>query len=252
MDLGIAGKVAVITGASSGLGKAVAYALAAEGVGLALFARSGDALRTIAADIEKQHGVPAMAVAGDMRIEADVERLVRELQHKFGAPDILVLNTGRPPKPMHEVLDEKDDAKWEEAYRVQLWGAILVARRIVPLIVERGWGRVIAIATASVKHPMPKHGLSTIFKAGLMAYTKHLANEIAAKGVTVNTISPGSIDSNVRPAEVIAARLKTVPLGRFGRPEEFAATVAFLASQQAGFITGANVQIDGGMAAALY
>ena len=251
MDLGIAGKVAVITGASSGLGKTIAYTLAAEGVKVVLFARSCDILRAIAADIEQKHNVPALAVAGDMRLATDVGRLLSELQRKFGAADILVLNTGRPPKPMHDVLDEKDDAKWEEAYRVQLWGAILVARSIVPLMLDRGWGRVIAITTASVKHPMPQHGLSTIFKAGLTAYIKHLANEVASKGITVNSIAPGSIDSNVRPAEVIAARLKTIPLGRFGRPEELAATVAFLASQQAGFITGTNVQVDGGMAAAL-
>ncbi|MBI4191847.1 MAG: SDR family NAD(P)-dependent oxidoreductase, partial [Betaproteobacteria bacterium] len=212
MDLGIRGKVAVVTACSSGLGKAVAQALAAEGVRLVLFARSADLLRTAAAEIEKQHTVPVLAVPGDMRSPADVERLVTEMQQKFGSPDILVLNTGRPPHPLREVLEETDEARWEDAYRTQLWGAVLVARRIVPLIVERGWGRVIAITSASVKQPMVHHGLSTVFRAGVTAYMKHLANEIAAKGVTVNTVGPGSIDTPTpRTSAQMAERLRRVP-----------------------------------------
>ncbi len=253
MNLGIAGKVAVITASSSGLGNAVAHALAAEGVKLVMFARSEDLLRKSAADIEKQYNVPVLAVAGDMRSAADVERLVSAMQEKFGGPDILILSTGRPPVPMREVLDETDDARWEDAYRVQLWGAVLVARKVVPLIVARGWGRVIAITSASVKQPMPKHGLSTVFRAGLTAYMKHLANEIAAKGVTVNTVCPASIaTASLTASYDPTERIKRIPLGRMGKPEELAATVAFLASEQSGFITGASLHVDGGMVASLY
>jgi 3-oxoacyl-[acyl-carrier protein] reductase len=252
MNLGIAGKVAVVTACSSGLGKAVACALAAEGVKLVLFARSAATLHTIAANIENKHGVPVLAVAGDMRSPADVERLVTELRQKFGAPDILVLNTGRPPKPMREVLKETEDARWEDAYQTQLRAAILVAGKVVPLLLDRGWGRVIAITSASVKQPMPRHGLSTVFRAGVTAYMKHLANEIAARGVTVNTVCPGLIDSVFRNSDEIAERLKSVPLKRLGRPDEFAATVVFLASDCAGFITGASLHVDGGAVASLY
>lgn len=252
MDLGIRGKVAVVTASSSGLGKAVAEALAAEGAKLVLFARSADLLRTVAAEIEKERNVPVLAVPGDMRSAADVERLVAEMQKTFGAPDILVLNTGRPPRALREVLQETDDERWEDAYQTQLKAAVQVASRIVPLIVERGWGRVIAITSASVKQPMLHHGLSTVFRAGLTAYMKHLANEVAAKGVTVNTVGPGSIDTPTpRTSAHIADRLKRVPMGRLGRPEEFAAMIAFLASEQAGFITGANLHVDGGMVASL-
>jgi len=252
MDLGIAGKVAVVTASSSGIGKAVAQALAAEGVKLVLFSRSADLLRATAAEIEKQHDVPVLAVPGDMRSPADVERLVSALQQKFGAPDILILNTGRPPRALRKVLDETDDERWEDAYQTQLRAAVLVASRIVPLIVERGWGRVIAITSASVKQPMLQHGLSTVFRAGVTAYMKHLANEIAARGVTVNTVGPGSIDTPTpRTSEYMAERLRRVPMGRLGRPEEFAAMVAFLASNHAGFITGANLHVDGGTVASL-
>lgn len=253
MDLGIAGKVAVVTACSSGLGEAVARGLAAEGVKLALFARSAEKLRTLAGEIEQKHEVPVLAVAGDMRSRADVERFAAALQEKFGAPDILVLNTGRPPRALRPVLDETDDARWEDAYQTQLWGAVLVTRRIVPMMLDKGWGRVIAITSASVKQPMLRHGLSTIFRAGVTGFMKHLANEVAANGVTVNTVGPGSIDTPTpRNPHDMAERLKRVPLGRLGRPEEFAATVVFLASEQAGFITGATLNVDGGTMAALY
>ena len=245
MNLGIAGKVALVTASSQGLGKAVAHALAAEGVRLMLFARSEPALRSTAAEIEKQHNVPVLAVPGDMRSEADVDRLVTELQQKFGGVDILVLNTGHPPKPRREVLQETEDARWEEGYRTLLWGVILVARKVVPLLLDRGWGRVIAITSASVKHPMPRHGLSTVFRAGVTGYMNHLANEIAPKGVTVNTVCPGSIDTNHKSGNESSERLKLVPIGRLGRPEEFAATVAFLASDYAGFISGTSLHVDG-------
>jgi len=153
---------------------------------------------------------------------------------------------------MVEVLKENDDARWEDAYQTQLRGAVHGANRIVPLMLGRGWGRVIAITSATVKQPMPRHGLSTIFRAGVTAYMKHLANEIAAQGVTVNTVCPGLIDTVFRKPEEVAERMKLFPLQRMGRADEFAATVSYLASEQAGFITGASVHVDGGAVASLY
>ncbi len=253
MDLGIAGKLAIVTASSGGLGDAVARALAAEGVNLALFARSQDRLHANAAEIERRYQVRALPVAGDMRLRKDVENLVAVVAREFGGPDILVLNTGRPPLPTREVLAETEDERWEKAYRTQLWGAILVARIVVPLLVQRGWGRVIAITSASVKQPMPSHGLSTVFRAGVTGMMKHLANETAAKGVTVNCVCPASIATEgLKQSYDLAERVKRVPVGRIGRPEELAAAVAFLASDLAGFITGASIQVDGGMVASLY
>ena len=253
MDYGIAGKAALITASSSGLGKAAAHALAAEGANVVLFSRGASVLQATATEIEQQHKVRALAVAGDMKIEADVDRLIDILKREFGAPDILVLNTGRPPLSLRPVLDETEHQRWEDAYRTQLWGGIMVTQKVVPLMLDRGWGRVIAITSASVKQPTPRKGLSTIFKIGINAYMKHLANEIAATGVTVNIVCPANIDTpTYRNDFELAARRTRVPMGRLGSPRELAAAVAFYASNSAGFITGTSLVVDGGMTAALF
>ena len=252
MNLGITAKTAIVTAASSGLGEYAARALAAEGVNLVIFARSADTLRAKAADIAKTFGVKTLPVPGDMRVPADVDRLITETQREFGGPDILVLNTGRPPVPMREVLDETEDARWQDAYETQLRGAVRVAGKVAPLLVSRGWGRIVGITSASVKQPMVKHGLSTVFRAGLTGYLRHLANEIAASGVTVNTVCPASIGTEALGRSYdFKVRAQQVPMRRIGRPEELGAMVAFLCSDLAGFTTGAAIQVDGGMVASL-
>lgn len=258
MDLGIAGKVALVTASSAGMGKNIAHSLAAEGVDVVLFARSADKLDAAAHEIAQRHGTRVLAVPGDMRSSDDVERLAQTLMREFGGLDILILNTGRAPNPIRATLDETDDARWHEAYQTQLWGAILVAKRMVPLMLGRGWGRIIAITSASVKQPMAHHSLSTVFRAGVTAYMKHLANEIGASGVTVNCVSPALIDTAHRgppPAgrseAETAARKKLTPLGRMGTQEEVTGVVTFLASRQAGFITGSSIQVEGGMIGSL-
>ena len=252
MNLGITGKTAIVTASSGGLGEYAARALAAEGVNLVLFARSADTLRTKAAEMSAQYGVRVLPVAGDMRIAADVDRLLSETQREFGDPHILVLNTGRPPVPMREVLDESDDARWLQAYETQLRGAVRVVSKVAPLMVARRWGRIVGITSATVKQPMTKHGLSTVFRAGLTGYLRHLANETAAQGVTVNTICPASVGTEAMEKSYdLKIRAQQVPMQRIGKPEELGATVAFFCSELAGFTTGAAVQVDGGMVAAL-
>ena len=252
MNLGISGKTAIVTASSGGLGEFAARALAAEGVNLVLFARSVDTLRNKAAAIAQQYGVRVVPVVGDMRVAADVDRLTLEVQQQFGGPDILVLNTGRPPLPMREVLDETDDERWREAYETQLRGAIRVVGKVAPLLVARGWGRIVGITSATVKQPMTRHGLSTVFRAGLTGYLRHLANEIAATGVTVNTVCPASVGTEAMEKSYdLKLRAQQVPMRRIGRPQELGAMVAFLASDLAGFTTGAAIQVDGGMVASL-
>lgn len=258
MDLGIAGKNALVTASSAGMGKNIAHALAAEGVNVMLFARSADKLAPLAREIEQQHGTRAIAVAGDMQVAADVERLAEALKREFGGPDILVLNTGRAPNPIRAVLKETEEARWHEAYQIQLWGVIQVAKAVVPQMLGKGWGRIIAITSASVKEPMPNHSLSTVFRAGVTAYMKHLANEIGPGGITVNCVSPALIDTSHRAAHAAyseaetAERRKLTPLGRMGTQQEVTGVVAFLASRQAGFITGSSIQVEGGMLGSLY
>ena len=257
MDLGISGKTALVTASSGGMGRNIAHALAAEGVNVVLFARSAGKLQEVAAEIEGKHGVKALAIAGDITVAADVERLAHTLQDKFGAPDILILNTGRAPNPLRATLDELDEARWQAAYQNQLWGAIQVAKSIVPLMMKRNWGRVIAITSSSVKEPMSHHALSTVFRAGVTAYMKHLANEAGVQGITVNCVAPALIDTSHRTgtsaysAEMHEARKKLTPLGRMGTQEEIAGVVTFLASMQAGFITGSTIQVEGGMLRAM-
>jgi 3-oxoacyl-[acyl-carrier protein] reductase len=257
MDLGIKSKVALVTASSAGMGRNIAHALAAEGAHVVLFARSADKLQAVAGEIEDKHGVRALAVAGDMLSGDDVGALAAAIRREFGAPDILVLNTGRAPNPLRATLDESEEARWHEAYHNQLWGAIQVTNGVLPLMLGRGWGRIIAITSASVKAPMPHHALSTVFRAGVTAYVKHLANEVGAHGITANCVAPALIDTSHRTGsaaytpEQAQARRKLTPLGRMGTQEEVTGVVAFLASRQAGFVTGSTILVEGGMTGSL-
>lgn len=246
MDLGIADKRAVVIGGTSGLGLASAEALAAEGVDLVLFSRSRDSLDATCTSLTDRFGVRVDAVAGDLTLRADVAALADHLRGTGGA-QILVLNTPRPPSPMRDFLDETEDDRWTEAYQNQLHGALNVLREITPIIADGSWGRIVAITSASVKEPLPRHALSTIFRAGVQAALKHLAEELGARGVTVNSVAPATIITpTFAQYHNMEERVAALPLKRGGRVEELGATVAFLASDHAGFITGQTIQMDGG------
>jgi 3-oxoacyl-[acyl-carrier protein] reductase len=253
MNLGIKGRTALVTASSAGMGRNIAHTLAAEGVNVVLFARSAEKLQGVARDIEQKYDVKALAVAGDMLVEGDVARLASTLKREFGAPDIVVLNTGRAPNPLRATLDESEEARWHEAYHNQLWGVIQVATHVIPLMRARGWGRIIAVTSASVKEPMPHHSLSTVFRAGVTAYMKHLANELGAEGITVNCVAPALIDTSHRSGGAAyseaqtESRKKLTALGRLGTQEEVCGVVTFLTSMQAGFITGSSINVEGGM-----
>ncbi len=257
MDLGIAGKTALITAASGGMGRNIARALAAEGARPVLFARSADKLDATASEIRADYNIDALAVAGDMLKEEDLRRL-KEILVKLGGLDILVLVTGRPPWPIGETLEEGDASRWQAAYENQLLSVIKVANALVPGMLERGWGRIVSITSASAKQPMVRKTLSTTFRAGVTAYLKGLAVEIAHSGVTVNCVAPVFVETPHREGtlayteEESKKRAGANPLGRLGTQEELCGTVLFLASQQSGFTTGSTITVDGGMVSSLF
>jgi 3-oxoacyl-[acyl-carrier protein] reductase len=251
VDLGIAGKRALVIGGSSGLGLATCEALAREGVRLVIFARGKTNLESARESLKASYEVNVDVVSGDLTERADVVALATYLRESGGV-DILVLNTPRPPSPMRDFLDENEDVRWEEADKNQLQGALNVLREITPLLLGKGWGRIIGLTSASVKQPMPRHALSTIFRAGVQAALKHLVAEVGPHGVTVNAVAPATV---VTPTfsrfHDLEHRIQQTALKRAGHPEELASTVTFLASQQAGFLTGQVLQLDGGMTVSL-
>ena len=257
MDLGIRGKLALVTASSGGMGRNIAHTLAAEGADVVLFSRSEEKLRGVCQEIESQHGVKATAVAGDMTRHDDVLRLAERLR-SLGGPDIVVLVSARPPNPLRETLKEDEQARWDDAYRAQLWSVIDLATVTVPQMIGRGWGRIVAVTSASAKQPMAMHALSTVFRAGVTAYMKGLAAEVARHGITVNCVAPALIDTSHRQGrsaytrDQAEQRRTLTPMGRMGTQEELCGVITFLTSRQAGFVTGSTVAVEGGMIGSLF
>lgn len=256
MDLGLSKRVALVTASSGGIGMNVARMLAGEGADIVLYARSADKLEQLAQTLREERGVRVLAVAGSMLEQADVSRLFEAIETEFGRLDIVVLNTGRPPSPLRSAKDEVEKGRWDQSYETLLSGVVAVSQRAAGLMVAGGWGRMIAITSASVHLPMPHHALSTVFRAGVEAYMKHLASELGPAGITVNCVAPALIDSSHRASTVAyspeqtAKRREMSALKRLGSHEELCSVVAFLASGPAGFVTGEPIRVDGGMTVA--
>lgn len=255
--MGLKGKLALVTASSGGLGRSIVDSLAAEGANLVLFARSQDKLEELARTTSERHRVKVIAVPGSMVAAADVQRLCFTLK-ELGGPDVLVLLTGRPPTPLRPTLDETERSRWDEAYRNQLSAVVEVVNGVVPLMLGHEWGRIIAVTSAHAKQPVVGHALSTVFRAGVTAYMKGLAAEIASERITVNCVAPALIETSHRTgqaaytAEQTAHRQTLTPLGRMGTQEEVSAVVTFLASRQGGFVTGSTIAVEGGMVGALF
>ncbi|HET9893404.1 MAG TPA: SDR family oxidoreductase [Streptosporangiaceae bacterium] len=252
MDLGIAGRTAVVCASTSGLGEATARALAAEGARVAVCGRRGDLAGKIAAELPGAIGVEV-----DLTQPGGPAALASAALAAFGRVDILVLNSPGPPPGGSTDIDDVAITKAMES--LVLPHQRLVAR-LLPGMRERGWGRILALASVGVVAPIPSLALSNIGRAALGGYLKTLANEVARDGVTVNLLLPGRIATARTAAmntyraaregvdvEEFAARAQAaIPVGRFGRPEEFGAVAAFLCGQPASYITGTAVRCDGG------
>ncbi len=242
MDLGIAGRRVAVAGASAGLGLATARALAAEGAHVVIGARSAERLEQAAASIDGD----VTAVVGDVGTPAGATEWARAAAEALGGVDIVVPNAGGPPAGTFASTDL--DA-YEPALELNLLSVVAMCKELVPAMQATGWGRVVAITSMSVRQPIPDLILSNTARAGATGFLKTLALEVAADGVTVNSVLPGSHDTDrirtLYRGDTRAAATD-IPVGHLGRPDDFGAVVAFLCSDQARFITGAAVPVDGG------
>ncbi len=253
MDLGIKGRKALVCASSKGLGLGCARALAEAGVSLVMNARGVEALESSAAAIRADFGVEVTTIACDVTTSEGQAKVIAAAQ----GVDILVTNAGGPPPGMWTDWDREDFIK---ALDANMLTPIAFIKALVPGMMERGWGRVVNITSQSVKAPIAILGLSNSARAGLTGYVAGTSRQVAGKGVIMNNLQPGihatdravSLDKGVSEAQGItmeeakAQRAAGIPAGRYGTPEEFGATCAFLCSQFAGFIVGQNILLDGG------
>lgn len=253
MDLGIKGKRGLVTASSKGLGLGCARALAAAGVDLVVNARGADALEQAAEDIRRDFGVDVTAVAADI-VDPDGRARVLEAA---GDIDILVTNAGGPPPGLWSDWEREDFIK---ALDANMLTPIALMKELLPGMIDRGWGRVVNITSQSVKAPIAALGLSNSARAGLTGYVAGTARQVARHGVTINNLLPGThataradaLDNGASEKEGIsfdearARRQAGIPVGRYGTPDEFGATCAFLCSANAGYIVGQNILHDGG------
>ncbi len=261
MDLGLRDRVALVTAGSKGLGRAIALELAAEGARVAICARGQVALDATVAEIVNAGG-RAMGVVADVSNPGDVMRLVDDVRKAWGPVDILVTNSGGPRSGAFDVLTPED---WDQAARLLLASTVNLARAVVPEMRARKWGRILNVTSIAAKQPVDGLMLSNSLRAAVMAFARTLANEVAADGVTVNTLMPGYtrtdrvVDLAAQMAasggttpEAVAGRWEAeIPMRRLGEPREFGALAAFLASDRASYITAQSIAVDGGWIKAL-
>jgi 3-oxoacyl-[acyl-carrier protein] reductase len=245
MDLGIEGRTAIVGGASAGIGRAIAQALTAEGVRVVLSSRDPERTRAAAEEVGAAAGI-----AWDTSDVAGADRLVDEAEAAVGPIDIVVVNTGGPPAGPDPLAF--DDAQWEEAHRNLVRAPMALLRRVLPGMRERRWGRVVGVASTSVREPIANLMLSNAERSATLAAFKTLSREVAPDGVTINTLLTGRIATRRMEAmygsldEAEEAAREAVPAARLGRPEEMAWAAAFLCSERAAYVTGAALPVDGG------
>jgi len=262
MDLELTGRVALVTAASKGLGRATATRLAAEGARVMISSRGADQLARTAQEIGEATGAQVEHCPADVADAADLDRLLAETQLRLGDVDVLVNNAGGPPPGGFDALD---DAQWYAAHDLNLMSTVRLFRGVLPHMREQGWGRIVTIASSSIKQPIENLLLSNTYRVALLGLAKSLAIEFAPDGVLLNTVGPGRIATDrvagldasraekagISIEEVRAQTEKAIPLGRYGTAEEFARVVAFLASGANTYVTGQHLLVDGGMVRAI-
>jgi 3-oxoacyl-[acyl-carrier protein] reductase len=258
VDLKLTGKVAMVSGGSKGLGFAVARALSAEGAHVSIASRSREAIARAGAAIQGDTGGEVLATAADLASAADIVRWHQATIDRFGGIDLLFTNTGGPPAG--RALDFGDEA-WQAAFELLVLSVVRQVRLVVPSMQTRGAGAILMSTSSAVKEPIPNIALSNVLRASVAALAKTLAMELAASGIRVNQLIPGRIGTDrvgeidainakkggISPDEQKRRSVATIPLGRYGDPDEFGKMAAFLLSDAAAYVTGASVQVDGGL-----
>jgi 3-oxoacyl-[acyl-carrier protein] reductase len=242
VDLGLTGRTAIVCGGSAGIGLAIAEALTEEGANVALFARRPDVVE------REAERLGALAVPGDVAVAEDLERLVRATVDAYGAIDILVNNSGGPPRSSALDLDEE---KIVAAAQLMLVSAIRLTSLCLPYLEQSPAGRIVNVTSSSVREPIDNLALSNSIRPGVIGWAKTLARELGPKGITVNSIAPGRIDTErvreVYPDGPTEDELRAIPLGRLGTPREIGDLVAFLCSERGAYVTGTLITVDGGL-----
>lgn len=255
MDLGLDGVPAAVSGASRGLGYAVALELAKEGARVAICSRKQGAIDSAADSIEREGGRRPLAVEADVAQEDGARSFIERAVEEFGGLQVLVANAGGPPPGPAGAFE---DAEWQEALALNFFSAVRLVRAARPHLEKATWGRIVCLTSSTVKQPSPNLALSNAPRAAVTAFAKTLASEVAASGTTVNCVMPGQILTDRLKSltgagldagpedQAFAEMIEHIPVGRLGQPEEFAAVVAFLCSERASFVNGVNLAVDGG------
>lgn len=258
MNLGIAGKTAIVSAASRGIGKAIALGLAKEGVNMVICARNEAGLRKTAQEIEAASSVKVVPIIADLKKASEITSLIEETMDRFGWIDILITNAGGPPSGPSLSFTDQD---WEYAMVLNLLSTVRLCREVIPIMRRQGWGRIVNMVSVAAKQPLQDMILSNSIRAAVIGLAKTLSQEVAADNITVNSICPGWIltdrlesvvrkqaESQQKTFETRLAEITNdIPMKRCGKPEEVANLALFLASERASYITGTTIQIDGGL-----
>jgi 3-oxoacyl-[acyl-carrier protein] reductase len=258
LDFGLKNRVAIVTGSSQGIGKAIAGGFAKEGANVTICARTAETLRATAKEIESTFGTEVLAFPTNLKVKENIQAMVKATANKFGRIDVLINNTGGPPSALFHETTDKD---WQETFDSLLMGVVNCCREVIPYMRANNWGRIINMASFAAKQPAERLVLSNAVRAGVLGLTKTLSNELAEYGILVNAVCPGwTLTDRVKhlaqsTAEktgkdcdtIISDWVRSTALRRMAQPEEIANLVVFLGSEKASYITGAVMQVDGGV-----